>query len=217
MAIQIQGNSGTVQEVETATRAARVVLRPIDYVSLGIYQHAMLSGVMAAGLAANSSIYQFRYGSANIALVKEIRFAAVNDGTAFAATSTTCSFQLQFARSFTAASGTGGTAGTLTGNNAKLRTSMATTGVSNIFISATGAITAGTWTLDTDALVTLVGTGQGSGTNIIAPTSMFNPETESEHPIVLAQNEGLNIRASVAATGTWRFGVSIKWAEVSTY
>ena len=37
MPLQIQGNSGTVAEVEQNTRALRTVLRPNDYGSLGIF------------------------------------------------------------------------------------------------------------------------------------------------------------------------------------
>ena len=51
MALQLQGNGGTVAEVESATRAMRTALRPIDIGSLGSYRKAMTSGTIAAGLA----------------------------------------------------------------------------------------------------------------------------------------------------------------------
>jgi hypothetical protein len=36
-------------------------------------------------------------------------------------------------------------------------------------------------------------------------------------PMVLAQNEGVVIRATVPATGTWGHGVTMAWSEVATY
>jgi hypothetical protein len=39
----------------------------------------------------------------------------------------------------------------------------------------------------------------------------------SEHPIVLAQNEGIAVRATMPATGTWSASVLMKWAEVTAY
>jgi hypothetical protein len=38
-----------------------------------------------------------------------------------------------------------------------------------------------------------------------------------EHPLVLAQNEGISVRATVPATGTWIASFLIKWAEVTAF
>jgi hypothetical protein len=38
-----------------------------------------------------------------------------------------------------------------------------------------------------------------------------------EHPLILAQNEGIVIQATVPATGTWQFGVKIDWTEITAY
>ena len=60
MAIQLQGNGGTVADVDgTNYRALRTTLRPIDYGALGSYRLSLLSGTMAAGLAANAEVWQF--------------------------------------------------------------------------------------------------------------------------------------------------------------
>jgi hypothetical protein len=48
MAAQIAGNTiGNILEIEAATKAARVVLRPEDYGSLGIYSLAASNGASA--------------------------------------------------------------------------------------------------------------------------------------------------------------------------
>ena len=39
----------------------------------------------------------------------------------------------------------------------------------------------------------------------------------SDHPFILAQNEGFNIAATVPATGTWRFSVQVEWEELASY
>ena len=85
MAIQVQGSGGVVAQVETNTQAIRVVARPNDVGALGAYSLGAVSGVMAAGIAANSPIFSFRYGGSNLVLLKRVLISAANAGTAFAA------------------------------------------------------------------------------------------------------------------------------------
>lgn len=216
MAILIIGNSGTVAEVEDTTRALRVVKRPIDYGTLGIYHLALTSGTMAAGLAAGSEVFQFRWTDAtNLCAVKQIRISAGGTATAFAAGAAL--IDAIMARSYTA-SGSGGTAATLSGNNAKLRTSMGTSLVGDARISSTAALTAGTRTLDAQAFASVSSSVIATaGTPIMPPTDLLFAPDESEHPIILAQNEGFVLRATVPATGTWTLSVQVKWAELAAY
>lgn len=214
MAVKWAGSSGVEVEVEAATKAARVVQRPNDYGSLGIYNKSMTSGTMAAGLAANSNIFQFRYSGASVALIRRIRLSAGNAGTGFTAGAGT--FSVFPARSFVA-SGSGGTAGTLTGNNGKLRTSMGTTGVGDIRVSSTAALTAGTWTLDTDPICGVtVGIVATAGIGILSPADLFLHDG-GQYPFVCAQNEGFTIQATVPATGTWTFSAQVEWEELNIY
>lgn len=215
MAIQPQGNSGTIVEVESATRAMRVLNRPDDYGSLGIYCGAVTSGVMAAGLAAGANIVSFRNSTANIYLVRRVLFTACVNTTGF--TAGVCTFNMFAARSFTA-SDSAGTAWTLTGNNLKLRTSMATTGVADIRASATAALTAGTRTLDTQPIASLVqGVTASAGIVIIPANTPIWDQRVGEYPLACAQNEGFVIQATVPATGTWGFSVQITWEELASY
>jgi hypothetical protein len=82
MAAQIAGNTiGNILEVEAATHAARVTLRPEDYGALGIYSVANSNGAtqMSAGIASGSTIFSFRWGNAaNLALIKRVRLSAGN-------------------------------------------------------------------------------------------------------------------------------------------
>ena len=211
----IQGNGGTNAEVEPGTRALRTVIRPNDYGALGIYSKALTSGVMAAGLAANASVFQFRWGSAtNICLVKKVLLSA---GGIAAFTAGSLTFNMVPARAFTI-NGAGGTAGTLTGNNGKMRTSMATTLLSDVRVASTAALTAGTWTLDTDAIGSFSGsTTITAGTGLVPPGTELFKHTIGEYPFALVQNEGFHINATVPATGTWTFSVQVEWEELASF
>jgi hypothetical protein len=45
---------------------------------------------------------------------------------------------------------------------------------------------------------------------------LFALDVSGEWPLVLVQNEGFIIRATVPATGTWEFGVLLEWSEIVT-
>lgn len=182
----------------------------------GSYTKTLVSGTMAAGLAADAPIFSFRYTGTGTAVVKRIAISAADSGTAF--TAGFGYFNLFFARGFTA-SDTGGTAGTLTGNNGKLRTSFGTTAVGDMRIGSTGTLTAGTRTLDSSPIASLVeGFIATAGTGItVGYENLWNAQNAGDYPIVLANNEGLVIQANVPATGTWQFAVQIEWDEYSSY
>jgi hypothetical protein len=218
VAIQFQGFSGVVADVGgTGFRALKVQQMPVEYGSLGIYRKSLLSGTMAAGLAAAANVYSWRWTDATrLAVVQKV----VVDGLSGSATAFTAGFgslRMFAARSFTA-SDTTGTAATLTGNNNKLRTAMGTNLVGDIRISATAALTAGTRTLDTDPLAQISLTfGTATSVQYLNPIALFGEDVGPEMPYVCAQNEGYVIQATVPATGTWQFGISCRWAEVASF
>jgi len=218
MAIQLQGNSGTVAEVDgTAYRAMRATLRPIDPGALGAYRISQLSGTMAAGLAANSEVFQFRWSDATrLCVVTSVSW----DGLSGSATAFAAGFgkvDMLVARSWTA-DGSGGSAATITGNNAKQRTSMGATLLGASRIASTAALGAGTKTLDTQA-VGQYSAAFGTGTSVqwVPQFDLFHADPGGESPLVFAQNEGFVVRATVPATGTWQFGVTVAWTEVTAY
>lgn len=218
MAIQVQGNSGVVADVGgSALRALRVQQMPLDCGSLGTYGKSLLSGTMAAGLAANSEIYQFRWSDATrLCAVRRIVLAGIS-GSATAFTAGFGKVEVKVARSWTA-DGSGGTAGTLTGNEGKMRTSFGTMLLGAARIASTGALTAGTKTLDTDAIGQVSLTfGTTANVQYLNPTILVGEDPGSEYPLVLAQNEGFVLRATVPATGTWQFGVTVQWVELAAY
>lgn len=181
---------------------------------LGSYSMGANTGTMAAGLAGGAPVFSFRYGAANLAIVRKILIEADNITTAFVAGA--AKFDLIAARSFTV-SDTGGTAGTLTTNNGKLRTSYATTGVSDFRISSTATLTAGTRTLDAQPLASVEFAVPTSIDADLLPTTALFQSQVGESPLILAQNEGFVIQATVPGTGTWVFSVRVCWDEVSAF
>ena len=216
MAIQVQGVDGTIAAVEAATRAMRTALRPIDIGTAGSFRKTVSSGIMAAGLAANSPILAVRWTSTSLlAVVRRVQFHMWSLGTAFAAGLAT--FDLFQARGFTVAD-TGGGVATLTTNNGKLRTSHGTTAMGEIRLSATATLTAGTRTKDADPLARLSAAISNVANTVFVPfnTDLFRAP-QGEMPAVLAANEGLVIEATVPATGTWTWTAAVEWDEVATY
>ena len=224
MALQLQGNGGTVAEVDGSTfRSVRVVAKPLEYGSLGHYRYGGFTGILPAALAANSEVFQFQWTDATrFAVIEEINISACVSTTFFVA-GVPVQVDLIKSTAWTGA-GTGGTAVAISTNN-KMRTSMgASLGASAMIrIATTAALGAGTKTLEGVSMAAIAAPGPITASlngQIIAPgTQLFSPDASSgEHPLVLAQNEGFSIRSvAVPGTGTWTMSINIRWAEVTAY
>lgn len=198
---------------------------PVSHGSGGFFRLGATSTTMAAALAANSEIFQFRYVTAasRVALVYKISISA---GANLAATAAALiAFRAVIARGWTAA-GSGGTRINLTGDNVNLRTSMSTSEVNDAGIATTAALTVGTKTLDTTDIGAIsMGIGTGAITTslslpIIPVTPLFDADGEGQHPIVLANQEGFVVRSGAnafPATMTWSFSINVLWAEVPAF
>lgn len=124
-------------------------------------------------------------------------------------------FGLFIARGYTA-SHSGGTAQTLTGNNGKLRTSdPAISALGDFRIGDTGALTAGTHTLDAQP-VTSADFGVPSDGATVENKALAMEFSGDNGPIVLAQDEGLVLANMVlmGAAGTVALDLTIDWREV---
>lgn len=223
MAIQIQGNSGAVADVDGTTFRAQVVtVRPVGHGSLGAYAYGGFTGIIGAGLGANSEIFQFRWtDSTRLAVIRKIRISAAVSTTFFIAG---VPLQIDLVKSSAwSAPGTGGTAVTpaaLMKRRASMGSSLVASG--DIRIATTAALGAGTKTLETLSLSTIVAAGpmvSGSGTIIAPGTILWQAEVgDGEHPLVLASQEGFSIRSvAVPGTGTWQAAINVDWAEVAAY
>jgi hypothetical protein len=222
MAIQLQGNGGSVAEVDGTTfRSLRITPRPVDHGALGAYSIGVVTGVLPAVLAANAEIFQFRWTDATrLAVIRKIRISASYGGTFF-----TPGIPLQIdlvkATGWTG-QGTLGTGITM-GATLKRRTSMASSLVAagDMRIATTAALGAGTKTLEANSLSNLVAYAPAAAPGqIIAPgTALWQVEVgDGEHPLVLVQNEGFVIRdVQGPGGGTWVAAITVDWAEVTAY
>jgi len=219
MAIIQSGASATVlQTVDATMLAARVSERPPEV--LGAYQLAMTSGLLT-GVTAGQVVYGFRFApstTTNLCMIRrvEIGFATT---TAFT-TAQSLQYGMTVARAFTTPYGTGGTAAAFTQTNTgKLRSSMPTSQISqtsgNIYISATGAITGGVNTPDTQAMAYAAGSSTGVGTSM--PLTAVFQHQAGDYPLILAYQEGFiitNVQA-MGAAGVINLTVNVEWMELS--
>lgn len=223
MALQFQGNAGVIAEVGQDFRALKTENKPVDMQGLGAYSYGALTGILPAALAANSEIFQFRWADATrFAVIRKIRISAAVSTTFFAA-GVPVQIDLIKSTGWTVA-GTGGTAVTPAAL-LKKRTSLPSTllAAGDMRIATTAALGAGTKTLEGASLAAIAAAGPITASlngTIIAPgTILWQAEiADGEHPLILAQNEGLSIRSvAVPATGTWMASVDIHWSECVSY
>lgn len=232
--LQIQGSSGSVVEAGAfAAKGLHVIPKAHDYGAFGHYRMVLTTGTVGAGMAALGELVQMRWVDATrLCLIQHIEVLEFrNVATAW----TAGRFLFDVCRSTAwSADGTGGGAVAVTDPQGQVRTSMGTSLFSTGFrLATTAALGAGTKTFDTlpmgacyghvDAVavkghipqsnvVTTAGPNAGEG------IAIYRPDIGSgEHPIVLVQNEGISIRATVPATGTWAASFLVKWAELTAF
>lgn len=213
MALIQSGADSTLLTVDPTFKAARVVIKPDEM--LGAYQVSAATGAITT-VAANGPIFSFRWAPNNstVCVIKRISVGFVCT-TAFT-TAQQMGFGVVMARSFSG-SDSGGTALTLTGNNNKYRTSLATSSVTDARIATTAALTAGTRTLDAQAIGTNYFWVAGAGTSL-TQTDLISYDA-NDYPIVLANNEGFVITNLVlmGAAGVGTAVVNVEWFEANTY
>lgn len=206
-----------------AASPIHTVKMPISMGSGGAFRLGAVSGTMAASLTGNAEIFQFRYVTATsrIALIHRVQFSAGQLVAASAAA--LINIRMTAARAWSAA-GSGGTRLVLTGNNCKLRTTLATTEVNDAGVSTTTGLTAGTKTLDTTDLSDIASsflTGAITTTpqgKLFENVNIFD-SLEGGYPLVLADQEGFILRIGTAlpAGATWSFAVNVMWQEVPAF
>jgi len=127
---------------------------------------------------------------------------------------------IDVARAFSAVD-SGGTAITMTTNNMKKRTSHATSLVNDIRIASVAQLTAGTRTLDAQALAAFryweLATGAAVQHGRAGMT--FDARNPGTYPLVLSNTgngEGFIVHNTVAYTtsGTQRWVVTVEWDEI---
>ena len=199
---------------------------PFPFGAGGAYKLSMPSGTIAVSLGANSELFQFRYvtAAARVCLVHGVRVSACMNVAATGAA--LLSLRMTVARGWTVA-GSGGTRATLTGNNQKLLVGCNTSEVNDAGIAGTGALTAGTKTLDSQDIGTVFYEAL-TGAITTTPHGQLLPSTNlfgeffglpGGFPLQLAHQEGFIVRSGPAnpAGMTWGLGVDVLWSEVDAF
>lgn len=189
------------------------------------YRYSGFTGTIGAALAANSEVLQFRFlsGSKTWAIVEKIMF----DGSAIVAAATAAGplgFMVNPCRAWTAV-GSGGTRIAVSGDNLQMETAISNSQVNDIGIATTGALTAGTKSIDANAIGQCIGgvgtaaiTALGGNTTLISPQALLDA-TGGGQPLILANQEGFVIRTTHAgpASLTYVAGFTVQWREVTAY
>lgn len=188
------------------------------------YRFSGFTGTIGAALAANSELLQFRFvaGTKNFALVHKV----IYDGLGIVAVSTAAGplgFQLVPARAWTVI-GSGGTRIAVSADNLQMESAVGNSQVSDLGIATTGALTAGTKTLDANAIGQAIG-GVGTGavtiyghTSLVLPQPLFDASGIGM-PLVYANQEGFIIKTTHVgpAALTYVAGFTIQWSEVTDF
>jgi hypothetical protein len=217
MAIQIQGNGGTVAEVGgSAFRALHVHVKPLEYGSLGHYKFAgrVLS---TAAQAANARLLEMRNSAANFLVLTRLTLRALQVAAGTAQENSIDCFRCT---GFTVIDSTN----TLTpALSVKRTTGMAAApGGAQVRIlnPAVAGMTGGTLTKDGSAFATLPFNVAAA----INTTTIWGPydstdDVNGTHPFVFAQNEGFEVEnrvLNVTSYGiAWFFDLSV--AEVAAF
>lgn len=211
MAIQVNGLSGTTLEADATFKSLRTTVRPAE--GLGFYSWGAVSGALTA-VAANGPVFSFRNTGPNLAIVRKVMVGFVTT-TAFT-TAQGLTYSLIKANAFTA-SDSGGTALFTAGANKHRNSFTNWSSAPDVRISSTGALTAGTRTLETVGIGVVGGTSNGVGTSMQG-FRMFDQDT-GDYPLVFAQNEGFIITNLIAmgALGVIQLHVNIEVAETTSY
>ena len=213
MAIQTQGSTGNVMEVDTAFKAARTSIRPpevLGWNSLGVQTGGL------TGIAASAAVFSFRNIAANPIMVRRIGAGFITT-TAFTAAQQV-EFGLIVGRSWSV-SDTGGTPIAVLGSNGKHRTSLATPTSLDCRVSAAAALTAGTRTLDANTMSQQAGWSAGVGTTIVPAQDNLFQHATGDYPLILAQNEGFIIQNLflMGAGGAGKLHLNMEFAEALSY
>lgn len=218
-------SQGISQEVDTTFKAARVSLRPIEYVSyaqggqqrvLGHYRTSV--NIAAALWAANANLAAFRFTDPNSVAVI-LRVTTSPDVVTAITAQRVDPLALFKATSYTVAETTNATTVAI-GASGKMRSTMGNALSSLQIASAAAGLTGGTKTVDAQAmgfvpLSSLVAIGSGPP----GALDLYKYDTLVAHPLELLQNEGFLIQwgATALATGTLEIGLTIDWAETAAY
>lgn len=224
MAIQVQGNGGTVAEVDgTVHRAMRTAIRAIDHGALGHYRVTHRHAIVATQ-AANSRLFEIRNTHATQLLVlTDLRVKWLQAGAHTAAIEN--SLDAFRVTGFSAVD----TTNTVTLTPSVKRTAGMAAAASSIaairgvtVAGAAAGMTGGTLTKDAgpfEQIPAWLLAAQPTANTVIPALADADVEDIAAHPFVFALNEGIILENRVllgAAAGSSVY-ITAAWAEVPVY
>lgn len=207
----------TKAKADNSFDALRICMYPVELSAK--YQLLMATGALT-GVAAGSANPVFAFRQIDSASVIQIRRIGISWLTTTGYTAAQYQdFGVWVARSYTVSS-SGGTAWSNASNNSKLRTSLGTPTSIDVRIATTAALTAGTYTADTNAVAqagSWCATTAG-GTGVI-PMTILLDQGPGDYPLILAQNEGFIIApvTAMGAAGVGTLTVSVEFCQAASY
>jgi hypothetical protein len=202
--------------VDPTFLAARTSEHPPEI--LGAYQIGLTSGALTV-VTGGATVYSFRWAPATTTLLCMVRRVEIGFATTTAfGTAQALQYSMQIARAFNS-SDTGGTAAAFTQTNTgKMRTVMPTSafaGGGQIMIANTGANTAVSRQLDTQAMAFAQGSSTAIGTSL--PITAIYQHQPGDYPLIFANNEGfiINNVTTMGATGVINLVVNVEWMELN--
>jgi len=206
-------------------RFVRPVPSAKNEVVYGQYGAAARTGIIAAGISADSELLQFRWNPTDTskrAFIRGIWVDAAVSTTYFAA-GIPLQLELLKCTSWSVA-GSGGAAVDPGAANRRGSSTMKATEVAtdDFRIATTAGLTAGTKTIATPALgFNLSGapiTSSLSGQVFLANTPLFEADlARGDHPLELVATEGFIVRCRAPGTGTWAATFKVEWDEADFF
>lgn len=218
MAIQLQGNNGTLVEVGGATfKGAHVHLKPLEHGGLGHYR-TFVRLTMVADQGANSRLFELRNSGGNLIIPTRLTVSAVPIG----GVASPYAFELGLYK-FTSFSAVD-TLNTVTPGVAVMRTSGMTGAPGGAVLrrlsdGVNSGMSGGTLTKDQQLAGLVAWMASVSASSQPVTRELIDPKS-GEHPPVLANNEGLvleNVTVGSATANAIRVLLELAWAEVTAF
>lgn len=176
------------------------------------YKVSFGSSTIAANIGSNQPVLSFRWSSSTETAVIHHLEISLNTVAAMSAAYNQLT-KLYIARSFSA-SDSGGTAVTPAAGKQMLSVDYGNSAAGDVRHSSTGALTAGTRTLDTQPMWQRYFPMPATAAALVESNVAIYNWREDGHGIHLSQNEGIVLVTSNAdASGTWQLQGSIVWSE----
>jgi hypothetical protein len=216
MAVIQTPNDNTLATVDPTMKSMHASIKPDD--AVGAFRIASTSGAVTV-VAGGGTLFSFRFapGTGQLCVLKRIT-VTWNTTTGYTA-GQIMGFGLFFARSFLA-SDSGGTAlGPILGSNQKFRTRLNTSQVTDVRMATTAALTAGTRTLDSQALGSTYFYSATTTVGSLLRITNLLAYSANDYPFILQNNEGfvINNLVTMGAGGVGTLSVNVEWFETDAY